>query len=1361
MPESQQSSRGQEHQDLSLVTNTLRLCLALKQSPTLRRQLQTYALDSVRSAATRRGRRSSELEHVQKLARHVEDVLHLRDPQLQQVVKAYLEGGMSPTDRDDALEKLWVERKKPLKVSVGHFLGDTVDSLRDEIHGVTRLLGLGAGTDEVQAMLSDPPAFSSAEHGGLILSTLEAHGATIATAEALTSNGEVGFAWTEQDLDALNVDEVLATLRHNSVVNLDLERYWHPRPVALPAGARAEAYAWLMGSAVGFTPSGQSGARVREMLLADGMPELADIANLQSYRSLLAAGLEGVDSVAQAAREQALLAVAARHDGAEAEHLAREMTRTQSKIARLREEVMGDESAAEVLEDNDAVVLHQTRAIEALLAPVERKLADWSESSLGISQAQHNILLSSAAFDRVASSPAAAAALLRFASDRLSRVGLTELSPLEELSLQFLNARARPYLDRLIKLEFLNLGAGDAEEQQWLQSAFDMQVSLAALVERLDAGDRRLRRSIVRKGIVAAANSLFSDITSSLARPFGPEELEKCCKRLFRALRVDDWAQRGEVFREGSVRDRLSHAVPVRLYSRPHRPYIRELARLLCLEALKAVPEGARGVFRAVPDPEAAAWLSKPMIHAIATCQATLLRLLSDLGCEGDKLNLICTIDQEWITDYAAQRSKSAGGTRLSARGEDDRTMPAPSIVWAVEAWISNLSATEDALIRRLIEAEKWVPSDLQGVWSSSSARDLIRLLYSHVQVFFSLQLPAPAAFSRAVEKVWAGIGTYLKIVHSFCDQQTVVPPRLPLRKPAVTPSEQEIREEMDQLFPPDAISVLSATSLENVVVMLNDLLWLRQQCEELDAHISTAWVELCATDPQYEEFSDRGVKTSNYQMRTIQVALDMIYLPSVIDYLGARVAYFELRAPFLGRLFSPTVARSPLSEVIQTLNAVVLPTLEAGLNPEVGARVYEAVCRWCLKVLLHILLDGGRIRSFHASEAGALNTQLAELLQFFASHMAVPESALEQDVRPVVRVLHWMAMDYRSLRNEFEAMPEKPKAAPGVLMPDCKYRIIQVLARRASDSQAQRFVKKRVKDFDSLLNIKAKMKKMNIIDGMTAVLEHQRSQSAQPGRALAPVIADIPTDVVSGVVDGAEAFVHGIVEGVSGVVADPVKGAREGGFSGAIKGVGHGLTGLLTEPAKGTAHFLSETTAGLLNTPATLRDMLDSGEASEFRKDKLDASQLRAKHTRALTAVRDQHEWQKQLRHLIADFNFNNSRDCTCVGIINRSSQENALLDPEQESGPRHFFLSAPRSHPSETAAARPGVWDPTANTSLVVWSQTLDRSSITIKMTACKLSVGEHVECRARRGFRVELQRPASNEQPWVVVISDGDKR
>ena len=382
-------------------------------------------------------------------------------------------------------------------------------------------------------MLSDPPAFTSAEHGELILSTLEAHGATIATAEALTSNGEVGFAWTEQDLDALNVDEVLATLRHNSVVNLDLERYWHPRPVALPAGARAEAYAWLMGSAVGFMPSGQSGARVREMLLADGMPELADIANLQSYRSLLAAGLEGVDL----SRKRPRAGAARRGREARWGGGGALRTRDDPDAVEDRSAARGGDGRRECC--RGARGQRRGRAApnardRALLAPVERKLAVVGELTRHIASAAEHL----AVVGRLRSGRLVAAAPRRFSdSRRIGRVGLTELSPLEELSLQFLNARARPYLDRLIKLEFLNLGAGDAEEQQWLQSAFDMQVSLAALVERLDAGDRRLRRSIVRKGIVAAANSLFSDITSSLARPFGPEELEKCCKRLFRALR--------------------------------------------------------------------------------------------------------------------------------------------------------------------------------------------------------------------------------------------------------------------------------------------------------------------------------------------------------------------------------------------------------------------------------------------------------------------------------------------------------------------------------------------------------------------------------------------------------------------------------------------------------------------------------------------------------------------------------------------------------------------------------------------------------------------------------------------------------
>ena len=251
-----------------------------------------------------------------------------------------------------------------------------------------------------------------------------------------------------------------------------------------------------------------------------------------------------------------------------------------------------------------------------------------------------------------------------------------------------------------------------------------------------------------------------------------------------------------------------------------------------------------------------------------------------------------------------------------------------------------------------------------------------------------------------------AGIGTYLKIVLVL----------RPADRGAAEASAEASRDAIRAGNPrgdgpvasTDAISVLSATSLKNVVVMLNDLLWLRQQCEELDAHFN-GLVELCATDPQYEEFSDRGVKTSNYQMRTIQVALDMVYLPSVIDYLGARVAYFELRAPFLGRLFSPTVARSPPTR--SSRPSTPWCCRRSGRpHHEVGARVYEAVCRWCLNAL-HILLDGGRIRSTRPRPARS--TPSSRSCCSSLRRIWPCQSASEQDVRPVVRVLHWMAMDY------------------------------------------------------------------------------------------------------------------------------------------------------------------------------------------------------------------------------------------------------------------------------------------------------------------------------------------------------------
>ena len=128
--------------------------------------------------------------------------------------------------------------------------------------------------------------------------------------------------------------------------------------------------------------------------------------------------------------------------------------------------------------------------------------------------------------------------------------------------------------------------------------------------------------------------------------------------------------------------------------------------------------------------------------------------------------------------------------------------------------------------------------------------------------------------------------------------------------------------------------------------------------------------------------------------------------------------------------------------------------------------------------------------------------------------------------------------------------------------------------------------------------------------------------------------------------------------------------GAKSGGLSGAIKGVGTGTLGLLTRPTKGGLSLLSEAATGLINTPATLLDHLGEQDVAEFRADKLTEVELLAKHTRALAMVREKHDWEPALRHLIHDWNVSRKL-LSCVGL------------------PPVLF------HGSESPCPLPGVWE------------------------------------------------------------------
>jgi len=66
----------------------------------------------------------------------------------------------------------------------------------------------------------------------------------------------------------------------------------------------------------------------------------------------------------------------------------------------------------------------------------------------------------------------------------------------------------------------------------------------------------------------------------------------------------------------------------------------------------------------------------------------------------------------------------------------------------------------------------------------------------------------------------------------------------------------------------------------------------------------------------------------------------------------------------------------------------------------------------------------------------------------------------------------------------------------------------------------------------------------------------------------------------------GMKGLGFGVSKGVTGVVTQPVKGAREEGFVGALKGTGRGLAGAVVKPTVGFVDLFARTIEGIANTP-------------------------------------------------------------------------------------------------------------------------------------------------------------------------------
>lgn len=75
------------------------------------------------------------------------------------------------------------------------------------------------------------------------------------------------------------------------------------------------------------------------------------------------------------------------------------------------------------------------------------------------------------------------------------------------------------------------------------------------------------------------------------------------------------------------------------------------------------------------------------------------------------------------------------------------------------------------------------------------------------------------------------------------------------------------------------------------------------------------------------------------------------------------------------------------------------------------------------------------------------------------------------------------------------------------------------------------------------------------------------------------------PTDVLQGLEFGVKEFGSGVLEGISGIIEQPIKGLESEGVEGMFKGIAKGLLGFVVKPTVGVIDMVQRTTEGIKNT--------------------------------------------------------------------------------------------------------------------------------------------------------------------------------
>uniref|UniRef100_A0A5B7C3J2 MHD1 domain-containing protein n=1 Tax=Davidia involucrata TaxID=16924 RepID=A0A5B7C3J2_DAVIN len=331
----------------------------------------------------------------------------------------------------------------------------------------------------------------------------------------------------------------------------------------------------------------------------------------------------------------------------------------------------------------------------------------------------------------------------------------------------------------------------------------------------------------------------------------------------------------------------------------------------------------------------------------------------------------------------------------------------------------------------RVFDLEGWEPLSHQQK-QAASAVEVFRIIEETVDQFFGLNLPMDITHLQALLSIiFHTLDAYLlKVVNQLVEKYHLYPSAPPLTryKEAVFPI---IKKKLaDCVLLEDEVNAkLNELTISKLCVRLNTLQYIQKQIGILEDGIRKSWalVRSCENRRWSNEKTsgtlDRDVLMSSESVDELFVAtFDNIRdtaadaIRKICDFTGARVVFWDLRDPFLFRLYRGSVEGARLDSVLPHFDTV-LNHICGLIDDTLRDRVVSSICSASLEGYVWVLLDGGPSCAFSDSDITMMEDDLNMLKDIFvADGEGLPLSLVEEEAKLAHQILSLFSFQAESV---------------------------------------------------------------------------------------------------------------------------------------------------------------------------------------------------------------------------------------------------------------------------------------------------------------------------------------------------------